>query len=104
MTAEEHELRERVAKVEQKVDDLSDDVRAMAPLAGQQALLDANLSHLDEGLAAVRAGLDGLKEHLTSRAEQQQKDRIADRRWLIGTVLAAASIIIAALSVLADKF
>lgn len=40
-----------------------------------------------------------LKQDLERRAQAQHQERKADRRWMIGTVLATASLVIAALAI-----
>lgn len=104
-------LEQKVARLEQRVEDLlervaaqfrelDDDVRAFGPLVGEVN----NLQHqLDLALTEARGArkeLGDLRADLASRAEVQRLERKSDRRWLVGTILASATLIIAAIQVL----
>lgn len=47
---------------------------------------------------------EALEQYLQGRDREQAKERKVDRRWLIGTVLSASALVIAALGLLVDKF
>lgn len=100
-------LEQLVAKLEQRVEDQARALEALTPLAAGQAAMRVEFarmqgqlgSALDEARAARRE-LGDLRSHLEKREETQRRERKADRRWLVGTVLSSAALIVAAIQVL----
>ena len=104
-------LEQKVAKLEQRVEDLlvsiatqfSDldrDIRQFAPMVREVDDLKHQLKLALAEARGAREDLAGLKKSLEDRAELQRQERKTDRKWLIGTVLASAMLIIAAIQVL----
>jgi chromosome segregation ATPase len=111
-------VEERVARWEQRVDDLTADVRALAPLVVAHAEMrvvienmQANLGTTVEEARAARRELKELRDHLDARAEEERKERDeltesrrlerkSDRRFWVSTMLAAVTILVAATQVL----
>jgi archaellum component FlaC len=100
-------LEQKLARVEQRVEDIADDVRALGSLPIGHAEMKLVMEHLrtevracgDEAKGA-RSDLKDLKDTLSAREAAQRKERKTDRRYLITTVLAAAGLVIAAIQVL----
>jgi chromosome segregation ATPase len=111
-------VEERVARWEQRVEDLTADVRALAPLVVAHAEMrvvienmQANLGTTVEEARAARRELKELRDHLDARAEEERKERDeltesrrlerkSDRRFWVSTMLAAVTILVAATQVL----
>lgn len=88
------------ARTNRRLDDLAADVRSLGPLVVQMA--EARLELKAARLAADKACsmVEELEDLLRSREDMQRQERKADRRWMIGTVLVAAGLIIGAMQVL----
>lgn len=64
------------------------------------AVMEATLKTVGEDASACRESIEKLRENLDGAARTQVTERKADRRWLIGTCLSAAALILAALGLL----
>src|SRR5215216_5260790 len=104
-------LEQKVAKLEQRVEDLlvsiktqfeglDEDIRRFAPMAGEVNELKHQLSLALGEARGARAELKDLRASLEQRAEVQRLERKADRKALITTILASATLIVAAIQVL----
>lgn len=104
-------LEQKVAKLEQRVEDLvtslsaqftnlDEDVRRIAPVVGEVSDLKHQLSLALSEAKGARVELGDLRLSLERRAEAQRLERKTDRRWLVGTVLSSAALIVAAIQVL----
>lgn len=104
-------LEQKVARLEQRVEDLlgqiasqfadlDRDIRAFGPLAKDVGDLQHQMQLALAEAKGARSELADLRKSLQDRAEAQRLERKSDRRWLIGTVLTSAALIIAALQVL----
>jgi regulator of replication initiation timing len=100
-------LEQLVARLEQRVEDQARAIEALKPLAAGQAAMQVDLARMQSHLGtavdearAARKELRQLRDHLEENAEKQRKERKTDRRWLVGTVLSSAALIIAAVQVL----
>lgn len=97
-------IESRMARLQQQVDDIEHDIRAMMPLGAQVAVLVSDMAHLREAHAsAVLEARRGHQEILGVIAEDKERraatelraaDRVAATRWqriaLIVTVCIAA--------------
>lgn len=86
--------------VAQQVADLDRDIRAFAPMAKDVNDLQHELGKAASEAKEARVELGELRKSLERREETQRLERKSDRRWLVGTVLTSAALIIAALQVL----
>lgn len=104
-------LEQKVARLEQRVEDLllsvaqqiadlDRDIRAFAPVAKEVNDLKHELGLALNEARGARGELGELRKSLAERAELQRLERKADRRWLVGTVLASAMLVVAAIQVL----
>ena len=104
-------LEQKVAKLEQRVEDLlvsistqfkalDEDVRAFGPMVREVDGLKNQLGLALTEAKAAPAELGDLRRSLEERAELQRRERKADRRWLVATVLSSAALIVAAIQVL----
>lgn len=96
-----------MARLEQQVSTHETDIRAIGPMAVTIAKLELSFTHIEAELrgargdtAACRDEVKDLKSSLLDREQTQRKERKADRRWLIGTVLTSAALVIGAIQVL----
>ena len=104
-------LEQKVAKLEQRVEDLlvsikaqfdglDEDIRQFAPMVKEVNDLKHELSLALSEAQGARNDLRELRTSLDARAELQRVERKTDRKWLIGTILASAMLVIAAIQVL----
>ena len=64
--------------------------------------LEERLGRLGEDVRECTEALNSMKEGQEKRAEEQRKEKKADRRWWIGTVLAIISAILVAAGIVAN--
>jgi predicted nucleic acid-binding Zn-ribbon protein len=104
-------LEQQVAKLEQRVEDLlttiavqfktlNEDVRSFMPMVREVDNLRHQMTLAHNEAKAARDEIAELRRSLEERAERQQQERKSDRRWLVGTVLTSAGLIILAIQVL----
>jgi chaperonin cofactor prefoldin len=104
-------LEQKVAKLEQRVEDLlvsikaqfdglDEDLRQFAPMLKEVNDLRHELNLAITEAKGARQDLTDLRDTLDARAEIQRLERKTDRKWLIGTILASAMLVIAAVQVL----
>lgn len=91
---------------DERLDDLARTVRDLSEQMAAISDIRANLVGLNERLGGVSGDttncineLRDLKTTLDHRAEEQTRERKADRKWMVATLLATASLVIAALAV-----
>lgn len=101
-------LESRLARLEQRVED---DAALRRELADLVRTIPQDVAIIKERVAvSVRRSNDCLDKHqqledyLHQRERDQAHERKIDRRWLIGTFLSSAALVIAAIGLLADKF
>lgn len=86
--------------------------------AGIDRVLNSRIDHMAEDVTEVRDTVRGLSDELRRTAdalrsqelkiveakmlerEELRKERVSDRRWLIGTIVAVFSLVVATMSVL----
>jgi hypothetical protein len=100
----------RIARLEQRADDLATDVRTFAPLVRSQAVMEEQLKRLHEDVDrladAQRAILTRLDEEREAR-DAKERERLKESRtnrtllWvacigLTGTFLSSAAVVVAA--------
>lgn len=90
---------DRLDDLAQLVRSHSDQLNSLLDMRTEMAGLRQKVDDVSEDTHTCVASLDNLKTDLQKRSENQAKERKADRRWMIGTVLATASIVIAALAI-----
>lgn len=104
-------LEQKVAKLEQRVEDLlvsirdqfaglDGDIRRFGPMVEEVNDLKHQLELALTEARGARVELGELRKSLDDRAETQRLERKSDRRWLVGTVLSSAALIVAAIQVL----
>lgn len=92
---------------DERLDDLADSVRSLDSTVREIA--EVTVITRERAAAAIKRStecvkiVDDLELYLRNRDEAQAKERKTDRRWLVGTVLSSAGLIIAAVSLLAEK-
>lgn len=96
MTWTDERIADRFTSVEARL-------RRMDDLPDRMTRIEERLGPVAEDAAGCLARLDALTERLAERENMQRKERQSDRRWLIGSALTAAGLVIAALGILADK-
>lgn len=101
-------LEAKLARLEQRVEDDSRtnarDYEISRRLLEDQAIIKERVGASVKRINECLAKYNELDKYLRKREQEQIKERKADRRWLITTMIACAGIIIAALSLLVDKF
>ena len=96
----EQRVEDLLVSVAQQVSDLDRDIRAFAPLTKEVNDLQHELSMALSEARGARAELGELRKSLERREEAQRLERKSDRRWLVGTVLSSAALIVGAIQVL----
>lgn len=104
-------LEQKVAKLEQRVEDLlvslqtqfkglDEELRRFAPMVAELNDFKYQTSLALAEARGARVEIKELKESLERRAETDRVERRTGQRWLIGTVLASAALVITAIQVL----
>lgn len=100
-------LETSMARIEQQVASHETDIRAIGPMAITIAKLELSFGHVEAEIRAGRADTEkcrgevaALRESLTEREDTQRQERKRDRWTLIGTVIAASTLIVAAVGLL----
>ena len=76
----------RLAKLEQRVHDLSGQVKLLIPLATLFAETRRDLVHFDESIDSIRRDLSDVKRSIVDRDEQVSAERRATRAALYGLI------------------
>lgn len=91
---------------DERLDDLAEQVKANTARIEAFADIRADLVGIRSNVVDAHgdardalAELRQLKADMEKRATEQHKERKADRKWMIGTVLATATLVVAALAV-----
>lgn len=82
-----------------RLDDLAREVHGLTDTRDAVIRLDGSVTTVHADVTALSAAFNEWKKDEAVKIERQREERKADRRWLIGTVLASASIIVGALAV-----
>lgn len=89
---------------------MEDEVRISRDLANIVKRIPEDMATMRERLGlAIKRSNDCLHKHeeledfLHQRDREQARERKSDRRWLVGTGLSSAGLVIASLALLADK-
>ena len=91
----------RQAWTDERLDDL---VRRVNGMPERVIRMEQQFANFDADLAELKAASHALVVRLEHREQEQVKDRKQDRRWLVGSSFTAAGLVIAAVSLLVDKF
>lgn len=90
-----------------RLDDLANEFRALRDLPAKLAELIVELRHLKDDTSACHKSVRELRREFNNYREEQQDlieahrlERKQDRRWMIGTVLTSAALVVAAMGVL----
>ena len=82
-------LETAVARLEQRTDDLSTDVRTLTPLIVQVAEIKITIAQVQAESRATHDAVDALKRLIEGRREDERKDSRSFRNLLIGVGVAA---------------
>jgi hypothetical protein len=89
-----------------RLDDLARAVRqqgeqlnALVDMRVEMTSLRDKVDGVQEDTHVTVAALEKLKENLEKRAVDQAKERKADRRWMVATLLTTAGLVVAALAI-----
>ena len=86
-----------------RLDDLAAEVRLLNRLPERITRVEQELVNVSKDAQACLEEVKTLNQHLAKREEEQRIERKSDRRWLVGTGMTSASLVIAALALLADR-
>ena len=99
-----HDELRALRELPRSVADLANDVERMATdLNGCYTATRETAAELASYIREERDRLDREREERERKAEQRRLERKSDRRWLVGTGLSSAGLVIAALGLLAGK-
>ncbi len=111
-------LDERFARIDQALSQHERAIALIADTSQRVAMLDSRLKSVADDAKECRDGVRGLTAQLQETADQLkaqelkqvqaklderaqlQRERVSDRRWLIGVVLTVLTLIVATISVL----
>lgn len=95
-------LERAVAKVEQRLEDLMTIVMASVRQDLQDCADAVKTSRAELGgeIKTLRAEVEQERRDLAEKERAQRRERVLDRRWMVGTGLASAGVIIAAMALL----
>jgi hypothetical protein len=96
----EQRVSDRTQVVDQRLSDLAVEVRALAPLVISHARMELQIVAAIEEAREGRREIEKLRASISEREEGQRRERKADRRWMLGTVLTASLLIVAAIGLL----
>ena len=65
------------------------------------ALLEERWKNIEADYAELKGTMDAMVKRLEHREREQALERKSDRRWMFGAALSAASLVVAAVGVLA---
>lgn len=82
-------LETAVARLEQRTDDLSTDVRTLAPLIVEVAKIQVAMSQIQVEARSTHQAVDDLKRSIEKRREDERKDSKSFRLLLLGIGLTA---------------
>lgn len=83
-----------------RLDDLAEEVRHTGRQAERIPVIEANLTVVGSDAKGARDSVAVLRQELNAREIARVSERKSDRRFLIGTCLTAAALVIAAIQVL----
>lgn len=86
-------LERTMAKLEQRVEDL---------ISISLANFAQDIHDCSKAVKDLRDEVEAEKRELRNRETLQRQERKSDRRWMIGTIIASTSVIIAALAAVAS--
>lgn len=95
-----HELRPLTGRVAALVDEQ----RAFRDLPARLADLATEFRYMRKDVTACFDAIRIAEEKRAKREEEQRVERKSDRRWMVGSALTAASLVIASLALLAGRF
>ena len=84
--------------------DIVERLRTLEKVDVTLATLDLRLNDLAHDTHSSSKELRELRQTVQDRREQDRKDRLQDRRWLIGTTLSAAALVITAVGIILSVF
>jgi hypothetical protein len=82
---------------------LTDEIRAMRNLPERLAEFAVELRNLRKDVGHCFEAIRAAEDKREKRDDEQRRERKADRRWIVGSAMTAASLVIAALALLADR-
>jgi uncharacterized protein Yka (UPF0111/DUF47 family) len=90
---------DRLDDLARTVRTLAEQVTSLVDMRAEMAGLSQKVTDVSENTHSCVNALEKLKTDLENRSKEQSKERKADRRWLIATLLTTAGIIVAALAI-----
>lgn len=94
-----HELR----PLTERVSLLIDEQRALRDLPTRLADMAAEFRHMRKDVGNCFDAIRVAEEKRSKREEEQRLERKSDRRWMVGSAMTAASLVIAAIALLAGR-
>ena len=85
---------------DERLDDLAAEVHRMGAVVDGIAAMRVELVAVAKDAVACRNNVHKLRNDWMAAAAREQARRVSDRRWMIGTVLTSAALVIAALGII----
>ena len=99
-----HEELLRLRPLPERVAAVVDEQRALRELPSRLADMAAEFRYMRKDVGNCFDAIREAEEKRAKREEEQRLERKSDRRWMVGSSMTAASLVIAALALLAGRF
>jgi hypothetical protein len=106
ITAEFAQIREELHDLRplpERVSLLTDEMRVMRDVPQKLAEIAVEFRGIRKDVGGCFAAIREAETKREVREDAQRKERKSDRRWMVGSTMTAASLVIGALALLADK-
>ena len=92
------------SRLDDAIRNITERIRTLEKVDVTLATLDLRLTDLAHDTNASAKELRDLRQVVQDRREQNRTDRTQDRRWLVGTTIAGAGMVIAAMATIFSVF
>ena len=99
-----HDELQGLRPLPERVSNLIDETRALRSLPERLAEFAVEFRNLRSDVGNCFEAIRDAEDKREKREEEQRLERKSDRRWMVGSAMTAAGLVIAALGILAGKF
>lgn len=96
-------LDEKFETVHNEMRALRDLPMAMGEMKGELKRITEDTNRCHAAVREMREDFERFKDHQSELEDRRRLERKSDRRWIVGTGLTSASLVIAAIALLADR-
>lgn len=98
------DLEREVALIKQGMETIHEGLATIRELPLKVAEMTGAIERCGQDTAYLRTQIDERNKAREEERKQARRDKRSDRRWMVGTALTSASLIIGAIALFADKF